>query len=909
MTREGSHSESRSRGLPDAAIDRLLELGLGDDGDDAESLTSLTLGVDLGKYRIVREIGRGGMGVVFEAVDTSLGRTVALKVLPHSAGPSEVFRKRFLREAKSAARLSHPNIAAVFEATPDYIAMQFVKGRDLLETVKGKPRLAATLVRDAAEAIRYAHEEGVIHRDLKPSNMLVEAGGESTKIYVMDFGLAKEASMESSLSGSGNILGTPAYMPPEQAEGRTHDVDARSDVYGRGATLYACLTGEAPFRGKDILELLRKVSEQDARPTRIDAELDAITLKCLTKEASRRYQSAGELAEDLSRWLAGEPVLAQKPSLAYRTRKFLAKRKRILIPIGLAISVATAFGIYGWVQTMTLQQERERNRLATEAASDAAAFADEIRVMLADADAYRRQGAIADVRMTLAGGLSIVERFRERHADVAIAHYYDGLILRGIGRNEQALAALDQALELDPKLLGARVHRGFVRLAHCERLERSFANTQSAGASLVAAAAVERATRERIDSLRKLAVEDLESASAEERQDAAQLTVVDTNLRSAELSRLRGSFRVARDLLELVLRTDPTSVDAHRALAQVARAVGDVDSEREHITQANKLAAALGYAYSFPLRDEANPARDNAAQDSTRDDASLMAAWRNSDFSGWSRWNPAVPSATEYIRVPELDLVIADFEAVLARAPSDAAKTAHEAQRVMMNASRETGEAQIAAWRKASELLAQALASDDKLAAAHCNRALCWLQIARQRFDENRASEALGAENSARRDLQRALELDALFAPAFHARALLELDRADRLARFGRFRQSALSATSALQDLTRAAEVVPAASWIRVTAARGHLQRARMRIPLEDIDAASQDRYDAQRLLQLVLTNSPDDPHGHYQYALLLRDLGKPLIAREQCQQALAVAPERWRLRSTCQDLLKTLAR
>src|SRR5262249_1995955 len=191
-----------------------------------------------GRYRVVREVGRGGMGVVYEAEDLHLHRRVALKVL---AAPEPAPAARLQREALAAARLSHPNIAAIYDASPEAIAMQFVAGHPLAEEPRGDVRRIVRLLRDAARAVHYAHGEGIVHRDLKPTNLLVEGD----TVFVVDFGLAKDEAVDASRSASGGLLGTPSFMAPEQTQGRP--ADARTDVWALGATLHAALTARPPL--------------------------------------------------------------------------------------------------------------------------------------------------------------------------------------------------------------------------------------------------------------------------------------------------------------------------------------------------------------------------------------------------------------------------------------------------------------------------------------------------------------------------------------------------------------------------------------------------------------------------------------------------------------------------------------
>ncbi len=298
-------------------------------------------GSDVGRYRLESKLGAGGMGEVWRAADAELGRPVALKFL-RGDDPDEV--ARFKREAQIAAQLAHPNIAAIYEVGDaggrPFIAMQCVDGRTLSHAARGDVRLAVRLVRDAALAVQYAHQQGVIHRDLKPSNIMVEGGPADPRVYVMDFGLAKRVSREQSLTTSGMLMGTPAYMAPEQARGESRRITARSDVYSLGATLYELVAGRPPFDGRDVIDLLVKVVQEDPTPlARVDRDLGTIIMKCLEKEPARRYASARDLADDLTRWLAGEAIAAHAPftqALRYRPKeeRALLLRGRVKQDVG-----------------------------------------------------------------------------------------------------------------------------------------------------------------------------------------------------------------------------------------------------------------------------------------------------------------------------------------------------------------------------------------------------------------------------------------------------------------------------------------------------------------------------------------------------------------------------------------------
>ena len=304
-----------------------------------------------GDYILLCEIGRGGMGVVYKAHQVSLNRPVALKMIKAGVLADSAELSRFQNEAEAVARLDHPGIVPVHEVGDHdgqrYFTMSLIEGSDLAEQIaafKDNPKAVASLLAEAAEAVHHAHLRGILHRDLKPANILVDPEGHP---HVTDFGLAKRVEADVEMTASGAILGTPAYMSPEQAAGHRGTITTATDVYGLGAILYALLTGKAPFGGESVLETLDAVQNRPPEPPtrlngRVPRELETICLKCLEKEPQRRYASVWALAEDLERWLDGHPIAARPVSTPVRAWMW-CRRNKIVAGL-LAASVLLAVG-------------------------------------------------------------------------------------------------------------------------------------------------------------------------------------------------------------------------------------------------------------------------------------------------------------------------------------------------------------------------------------------------------------------------------------------------------------------------------------------------------------------------------------------------------------------------------------
>jgi tetratricopeptide (TPR) repeat protein len=458
----------------------------------------------LGDYRLVREIGRGGMAVVYEAEQVSLGRRVALKVLPFAAVLDPRRLQRFRNEALAAAHLRHPHIVPVIsvgcERGVHYYAMQYVEGqslavaiREMREGRRGEGprtpisdagshrspayvRLAAQIGRDAAEALDHAHHVGVVHRDVKPGNLLVDGDG---TVWVADFGLARTID-DVGMTRTGELLGTVRYMSPEQALARRSPVDHRTDVYSLGATLYELLTLEPAFPGDDVATLVRDVATKEPVPPRrinpaIPRDVETVVLKAMSKEASARYATAQEMADDLARVLADEPVRARRPTLAARAGRWSRRNRRLVAGAFLAMAAAIA-GLIAYGVRVGAEQRKTETALGTARRN--------LEVARQAVDKYLVEAGTVDLedrplphpaRRTL---LETALRFYEAHPDERAA-ISRANVLHELHRYEEALRIYDGILSDRPDDVDALVQRGHM-LWHLDRDEEARADLERA---------------------------------------------------------------------------------------------------------------------------------------------------------------------------------------------------------------------------------------------------------------------------------------------------------------------------------------------------------------------------------------------------------------------------------------------
>ena len=545
-----------------------------------------------GKYVRTEKLGAGGMGEVWKALDTELNRWVALKFLKDDDPSSTV---RFQREARTAAGLSHTGIASIHEVGEvegrHFIAMQYIQGRTMATFPKKDRRLLVRLFKDAARALDHAHRHGVIHRDLKPDNLMVEEREDGWHVVILDFGLARAIEGGEKLSKSGEVYGTAAYMSPEQAKG--DDLDERADVYSLGATMYEVLTGRPPFRGANLLELLRKVgAEEPPKPRkinpRIHRDLETIILKCLEKDRERRYANARELAEDLERFLGSDPILARPPSTLYRLKLTLEKRK--------GVAITAAAGLIGIVVVAILisgghDRQKESRDLAGTKVDVARLKIDQIdHLMKAEEDRTREIDLLASaVRAELNEALKICPDHEE-------ACFEMGRMLAMTDYGSEALDYFGRAIKLAPRQAKAYLARATQNLDYYERLRHSQGGTRVRGESEKSKRVLARI----LEDLKKI-----RSITTE----VPQLKYADGMLSFAQ-----GNFRLASDQLKEYVNLAPADVDGWVWLGHAQGHADAYDDAVKSLTRALRLRPRMPWALVL---------RGNAYYDLDRYDESI----------------------------------------------------------------------------------------------------------------------------------------------------------------------------------------------------------------------------------------------------------------------------------------------
>jgi hypothetical protein len=415
----------------------------------------------IGPYEIIEELGRGGMGRVYAARQSGLGRIVALKVLSLGPGAPPELEMRFLREAQTVARLRHPHIVSIYDsgraAGHVYFSMDYLEDGDLARRLRERPpapREAAALVAKVADALAHAHAEGILHRDLKPSNILLD-GAEPR---LADFGLATQLETSGDFTSASGVFGTPHYLAPEAMVGGGAALTAASDLYALGVVLYALLTGRTPYAGASPAELPALLRDTDPPSPRLLApavprDLETICLKCLERDPARRYAGAAALAGDLRRFLAGEAILAAPPGRLDRFRRFARRHRTALLAaaaVFLALAVATAVST-----SLAIRATRAEKLAATEAAAARAVSEFLQRDLLAQASTFSRSDRQVTLRAVLDEAAKKIEgRFTAQPLVEAALHETLGLTFNSLGEYPIARRHLVRALALREKISG-----------------------------------------------------------------------------------------------------------------------------------------------------------------------------------------------------------------------------------------------------------------------------------------------------------------------------------------------------------------------------------------------------------------------------------------------------------------------
>jgi tetratricopeptide (TPR) repeat protein len=447
-------ADSRRRRLADLAAQR----GLGDaDTLSAQQKDDLLRELDApARYEIGEQVGEGAVSIVHRGIDRELGRPVAIKFLRDGLLSLEKVRERFQREARSLALMDHPNVVKVHDVGSSgprlFLVMELVEGGSLGRLLMDEPlgsRKAIALLEQAARGVQHAHEKGIVHRDLKPDNILV-AGGSVAK--VADFGLAHLADSGTSLTRTGTALGTPMYMAPEQVSGRP-DVTVRTDVYALGAMLYQVLTGRTPFDAETVSRVYEKILQEDPSPA--PGELGTVALKAMEKDPSRRYPSAAAFADELRRWLAGEPVDARPVSTLGRAwRRVTRHRVRLAVALLVAAAIATAVFYTSWSRGRIEGVERATHLLES---------ANKLLVT-ANAASYAAATDAADLQRDAQRARGLIEQALDRAPDLALCHHRMGEMWELTGDYAKAEASFRRATQLNPRFGPAHYRLGRILL-------------------------------------------------------------------------------------------------------------------------------------------------------------------------------------------------------------------------------------------------------------------------------------------------------------------------------------------------------------------------------------------------------------------------------------------------------------
>jgi tetratricopeptide (TPR) repeat protein len=882
-------------------------------------------GLAIGRFRLQSILGRGGMGEVWKAHDPELGRAVAIKFL---LGISIEDQKRFLKEAQVVAGLGHPNIAPVYEvgshAGRSYIVLQYLDGTTIDRAKLGFDETLKR-VRDAARVLDHAHKRGVIHRDIKPTNLMISGG----QVYVMDFGLARQSAARSSVSISGTVVGTPAYMSPEQARGDTGRLDARTDVYSLGATLYELLTEQCPFPDPDLYVVLEKVVSQEPTPPRrhnprIPAEVETIVQKAMDKDPERRYSSAAALAEDLDRFLTGQPILARPAGLVYRLKKHVRRNPVAWLAASTALMAAVVAGgifVSGREQREAQRRANEIDKLKkAEAFLEAAELSRKATAMARDAKALYliKTSTYEDREKRFAEAFRHARAAIEKAPEMGGAHFTMGQIRESRHQWAEAIQAYDQAIRYDPNLAEALYHRCICRLEVYEevvnpvtRIDRysereSLASRQARGEPTMKSI---RADLDRFHALRGK----VDETSQDERYVQAAIAFAEKRFQTSKqlAEQLIAEARTNEMAWFLMARSQAAQTKLSEAIATMSDLIANVMPQHSRAWHARAL-------YKGRLKDHQG-ARDDFSRAVQLDPAQARSHWGlGREESKLQHWAEALRSFDAGIalaepdarsihgrgeareRTGDLDGALEDFQAALRKEPG-ALSVLYDRGRIRIRKGDRAGgvvdqtTAAEGTPRAARTQLAKAIEHwTDEIQGAP-DDGWAWFERALARRDRGDLPGAI-------EDLSKAIDANPLFAAAFRHRGGLrygqgetagglgDLDRAIELypqyaeAYNDRgWRRRALgNLEGAMSDCERAIEIDPRHS-------DAHHNRATVRLMNGDLEGALKD---ASRAVDLQPTNF---------WALSVRAEVQERLAAKDPSRAAAC------LKSAAQDLAKAL--
>jgi len=562
-------------------------------------------GQTFGDYELISPLGQGGMGVVYKARQKAANRLVALKIIrpDRMSNMTEVTQgrmvDRFKAEAHAAARLQHDNLVTVYDVGEidgcHYFSMQYVEGGSLSDQISDRSldsREAASFVEPVCRAVHAAHEEGILHRDIKPANILIEDG--TLRPRIADFGLAKLQNEDQELTRSGEAMGTPSYMPPEQF-GDAASATARSDIYSIGATLYHLLSGRPPFKAATSMATMRQVLNVEPVALRelnpeVNQDLETICMKCLEKEPDQRFQTAAEVADELKRFINGEPILSRPLSRPERLVRWCRRNPLVASLSGLAaasvVSALVSLAV-AYVKTDEARKQVEASLGETEKAQkvseasfqDALAAVNDFFTHVSEDRLLNEPGAEGLRHELLELARDYYQRFLNRRSDdptvreeVALSHFRVGLIVEELDSPQAAVESYEKARDIQSKLLAEFPVAASVA---AKATKRALSRTLNAMARVATNSGDLDGAEELFNETRKLRLELVESTpDAEERIEFDRLLAsVDMNLgllarRRSEFDRTGTLYRKAQELRQKALRRRPKDPQLRRDLAK-----------------------------------------------------------------------------------------------------------------------------------------------------------------------------------------------------------------------------------------------------------------------------------------------------------------------------------------------------